>query len=383
MSDTSAPRVLLFTFSTQGATGDYPAKLANGLAKVTEVHVVCPEDPTIQDMFSGEVTTHLYQTKLKSGVQAIPTGTRGLLEQYRLTRDIDPDVIHFPFLTPLRSVSLLPLLATLGKPMIGTIHDPVSHSGMEVGPRNLDLGGRVNAVASRLLDRVIVHGEDCRRQASTLWYPTDRISIVPHGLFDHFTEYEYEKAPTEDATVLFFGNIRPNKGYDRIPEILDRVEKSIPEVTAVVAGSPSRARTVDNERVASTIEKLERDSRVELHNRFIPNEEVGTFFSRTTVAALPYYDASFSGVAMIAYAFGVPMVAPDVGDLGRLLRTDRSGIVTENNSTAIADGIIELLTNDVHRQECKQNIVSNRSRYRWDNIAQEVLEVYRAAVRKK
>jgi glycosyltransferase involved in cell wall biosynthesis len=382
-SNITNTRVLLFIFSTQGATVDYPAKLANGLAKIAEVHVVCPEDPTVQELFDGDVTAHPYQTKLNPGIRAIPTGTRGLIEQFRITRDIDPDIIHFPFLTPLRSVSLLPLLATLGTPMIGTIHDPISHSGMQVGPRNLDLGGRVNAVASRLLDRVIVHGEECRRQASTLWYPTERISIVPHGLFDHFTEYDYEESPTEDATALFFGNIRPNKGYDRIPEILDRVEESVPEVTALVAGSPSRARTVDNERVESIISRLEHDNRVELHNRFIPNEEVGEFFSRATVAALPYYDASFSGVAMIAYAFTVPMVAPDVGDLGRLLRTDRSGTVTENDSRAIADGITELLTDDVHREECRQNIVSNRSRYRWDNIAQEILGVYRAAMQEK
>jgi glycosyltransferase involved in cell wall biosynthesis len=382
-SEMDTPRVLLFTFSTHGATSDYPAKLANGLAELAEVHVICPEDPTVQELFNEEVTKHPYQTKLKSGVQAIPTGSQGLLEQFRLTRDVDPDVIHFPFLTPLRSISLLPLLATLRTPMVGTIHDPISHSGMQVGPRNLDVGGRVNAVASHLLDRVIVHGDDCKRQASTMWYPTERMSIVPHGLFDHFTEYDYDEVPTENATVLFFGNIRPNKGYDRIPEILDRIERSVPEITALVAGSPSRARTVNSDRVASIIKKLERDDRIELHNRFIPNEEVGTFFSRSTVVALPYYDASFSGVAMTAYAFEVPIVAPDVGDLGQLLRMDQSGIVTENDSVAIADGVIELLTSEAHWQECRQNIVSNRSRYQWDNIAQEVLEVYRIAIQGK
>ncbi|MFC6974398.1 glycosyltransferase family 4 protein [Halomicroarcula sp. GCM10025709] len=373
-------KVLIFTFSTRGATSDYPVKLANGLAGLVEVHVVCPDSTDIQELFHDEVRTHPYQTELKSGIRSFTTGIQGLSEQFRLVREISPDVIHFPFLTPLRSVTLLPLLATLKTPMVGTIHDPISHSGMQVGPRNMDLGGRVNAVASHLLDQIIVHGQACRKQASGLWYPTDRISIVPHGLFDHFTEYDYESAQTEDDTVLFFGNIRPNKGYDRIPEILDRVEEFVPEITALIAGSPSNARTVDTNRIERTIKKLEDDDRIELHNRFIPNEEVGTFFSRATVTVLPYYDASFSGVAMIAYAFGVPIVATDVGDVGRLVRADKSGIVTENGSRAVADGITELLTDETRRRECRENIIMNRSRYQWENIAREVIDVYRTAV---
>ena len=79
VSNTSTLRVLLFTFSTQGATGDYPAKLANGLTEFAEVHVVCPEDPTVQELFNDGVTTHRYQTKLKPGIQAISTGTLGTI----------------------------------------------------------------------------------------------------------------------------------------------------------------------------------------------------------------------------------------------------------------------------------------------------------------
>jgi glycosyltransferase involved in cell wall biosynthesis len=252
---------------------------------------------------------------------------------------------------------------------------------MTLTPREFNIGSRINATAAHLLDAILVHGEASREQAKKAGYPSDRISIVPHGLMDHFQSYDHADLPTEDSTILFFGNIRPNKGYDRIPAILDKVESQVPDITAVVAGSPSEARFVDNGWIDETVETLRDDDRIELHNRFIPDREVGELFSRSSVVVMPYYDATSSGVAMTAYAYGTPMVATNTGDLGRMLSADGSGIVADRESDeAIGQAIIELLTDDAKRSEIRSCTRRSRQRYSWDNVAKQTVAVYKSVL---
>ncbi len=55
--------------------------------------------------------------------------------------------------------------------------------------------------------------------------------------------------------------------------------------------------------------------RFEVHNHFISEAELAALFSRAAVVVLPYREATQSAVVVLAYTFGKPVVATNVGGL--------------------------------------------------------------------
>ncbi|MFH5801169.1 glycosyltransferase [Haladaptatus sp. CMAA 1911] len=369
-------KVLLYVFSGKGGTAQYPTQMANGISKWADTHIIGPADADIEGLLSNRVTFHSYSATTNT-TGRITGRILGLGELLWLTRDIDPDVIHHPFISSASSTILVPILKLFKVPVVGTVHDPIAHTGMEYGPQHLQIRTRLNKWTSEMLDTTIVHGQACYEQAVEAKYPMEKVEIFPHGLYDFFLEEEFEDIPTDSNTLLFFGRIRPNKGYDRIPEILNIVEREFQNISAIVAGNPDVGAFRNSTYLDDTLEKLRDDSRVELHDRYIPNEEVGKFFSRATAVVLPYYDATASGVLKTAYAFGTPVIATNTGDIGRTVSADGTGLVTDRNtSREIGNKTIEMLRNDEQQKEFSDQICECQKRYDWERIGKDIVELY-------
>lgn len=355
--------------SGSGGAVDYTAQLATALADRAdvEVRVLAPD--------TAEVAASIPSELLATHAEATTKG-RKLAHIVRTLRGFDPDVVHLPFYGPVNEVLLTPLLAALGPPLVGTLHDPAPHSGLETRVLGVDVETAGRRFGTRFLDRIVVHGEYCRDRAVELGYDAGKLVSIPHGVYDKFSSADVE---TEADTLVFFGYVRPNKGYDRIPALLDRVEEHVPGVTAVVAGSPDWNDTADEAALRSTLDALERDDRVELHVRYIDDEEVGAFFERATAVVLPYRDTTMSGVAMIAYHFEKPLVATDAGEVGPMVRTDGTGLLADPESVDdLADSVVRMLESESTRERCAANARAAKSKYTWDSIAARTVGVYEA-----
>jgi len=260
-------------------------------------------------------------------------------------------------------------------PLVGTLHDPIPHTGHRVVIGGIDLRQRARISFSRFLTVCFVHGPQCKQQAISAGYPERKIETVPHGLYTHFKTSDGDDQDPE-YDLLLFGNIRPNKGYDRVPEIIDIVRGEYPDLSVLVAGSPSNDVTTKEE-VEQTVTALRRHKHVTLRAEYIPNEEVSRLFRNTKLVVLPYYDATASGVLMSAYTFGKPVVVTDTGEIGRIVREDGTGLVAEANSNEeIATKIIELLNDPDKRAQMESRIRDARTKYEWDSIARDVVTVY-------
>lgn len=373
------PSVVFVSLGLQGGMAQYAAVLANELVESVPVTAVTADSPETRSLFSDDIDLRPVRIDDEGG------GLRSLLINLRAffliqwhLRQADADVVHFPFVAGIPS-ALSTILACLNRdPVVGTIHDPVSHVGQEVDFLRWDLREVLVGATARFLDAVIIHGDACREQARELGYPMEKVHVLPHGLYSHYDEGAAADVEREDATLLFFGKIRPNKGFDRIPELLDRVAEDVPDVRAVVAGSPDVAPQIDDDIVKQTLEELRGHDRVELHDEYVPNKAVPTYFRRASVVVLPYYDATVSGVAMIAYAFGTPIVATDTGDLGPMIEADETGLLASPDSTAeLADQVVKLLTDDGLRADLRENIRDVREEYAWEHIAERTIVLYR------
>ena len=127
-----------------------------------------------------------------------------------------------------------------------------------------------------------------------------------------------------DAPVLlFFGFVRKYKGLETLLRSMPRIIEALPHVKLIVAGefldgaAPYRA----------LIKELQIESNVLLEARYIASGEVPMYFRAADVLVQPYESATQSGVAQIAFHYGVPVITTDVGGLSEAVKDRESGLV--------------------------------------------------------
>lgn len=204
-----------------------------------------------------------------------------------------------------------------------TIHDPVLHPGHRSSARTRALRRGLLKGAGL----IFVHAETLRQEVIERDRPSCPIVVVPHGV-----DAPMPSPLPERPSVLFFGRIEPYKGLETLLDAMPSVWRRLPETTLVVAGGGEvRPHAVLG------------DARATVRNEHVPESEVPGLYGSTTCVALPYLQASQSGVGSLAKQFGRAMVASDVGGLPELVTPDVGRLVAPGDPAALADALLEVL----------------------------------------
>jgi glycosyltransferase involved in cell wall biosynthesis len=206
--------------------------------------------------------------------------------------------------------------------------------------------------------------------------PKAYFKYCPHPIYSHFGE----KVPRSEALskldlpkdkkiILFFGFIRDYKGLD----ILIEAMKYLPDDHLSVIAGESYG---DFKKYSDLIEKHGVNNKIKLYVRYINDNEVPLFFSAADVCVQPYKSATQSGIAGIAFHFGVPLIATDVGGLKEIIEPFGTGIMVEKpEAKLIADSIILYFNND-SKDKMEKNIDRFRTISSWENFGSNIIELY-------
>jgi len=104
---------------------------------------------------------------------------------------------------------------------------------------------------------------------------------------------------------LFFGNIVKYKGLDVLLKAIDNLSKRYDNFELTIAG-----RANDWEAEYGWI--VTNKKILDLHIRYITNDEIAGFFSNAHYLVLPYRDVTQSGPLMIAYNYNLPVISSDL-----------------------------------------------------------------------
>ena len=103
-------------------------------------------------------------------------------------------------------------------------------------------------------------------------------------------------------------------------------------------------------------------------------------FLDADLLALPYLEASQSGVAALAIGSGLPVIATQVGELGRLVGATGVGRPVQPDASTVAEAIIAFLSDPKQRATCRANAhQATRGMLSPDRIACKTLAAYLAA----
>ena len=111
-------------------------------------------------------------------------------------------------------------------------------------------------------------------------------------------------------------------------------------------------------------------------NEFVPNEEVGKYFSVSDVVVLPYKSGTQSGVLNIAYGFHKPVVVTRVGSLPDDVEDEKTGIVVEpNDKTELVNGINRFfdLSNSVNFSENIKNKINSQEFSKVTSVFEKII----------
>ncbi|MDQ3782358.1 MAG: methyltransferase domain-containing protein [Actinomycetota bacterium] len=201
-----------------------------------------------------------------------------------------------------------------GGRLVWTVHNVLPHEcaypEVEAGLRQ-GLADRADAV------HVMCPGT-AAAVAEHFTLPADRTFVIPHASFvgiygdamDRATARTVLGVGADDIVLLTLGGIRPYKALDRLLDAFDAALRAEPRLRLVVAGKPGRFPGV-----------VELERRLQLHPRVVaqfasvPEEDLQLFFKACDVAVLPHRTALNSGGLLLAYTFGRPVIAPEVGCL--------------------------------------------------------------------
>jgi glycosyltransferase involved in cell wall biosynthesis len=110
--------------------------------------------------------------------------------------------------------------------------------------------------------------------------------------------------PVDEPVALFFGIVRPYKGLRFALEALAKLRTWGSKVRLLVVGEFWEDVTV----YTQLIEKLGLSAQVKIENRYIPDEEIGLYFSSADIFVAPYIGGTQSAAVKVALGFNLPVV---------------------------------------------------------------------------
>lgn len=346
--------------------GEYCVRTVGGLAGHAHILLCLPDSEAAPytRLLDRRVALHTFRKpRLRHGFRQISLAAALV----RAVKAFGPDVIH------LQSGHLwfnffLPLLARY--PLVLTVHDAVHHLG-DAGAQNtpqwiLDWG-------CYRAGQLIVHAPQLKHQLlERLRVPADAVHVIPHVLCGD--DAEEPDVDEDENLILFFGRIWEYKGLEYLIRAEPMITSEIPRARIAVAGEgadfePYRRLMIHPERFI-------------VLNEYVSDAMRARLFRQASVVALPYVEASQSGVVPIAYRFGKPVVATRVGGLPAAIEDGRTGyLVPPRDEKALAEAIIRLLRNPQQRREmgvrARQKINTEAAP---ELIAAKTLAVYQEAI---
>ncbi len=203
----------------------------------------------------------------------------------------------------------------------------------------------------RLCDHIFVHTQKMRDELCQDFGVSEKVvTVIRHPVNNAFPDTELTPAEAKrrlglrdgEKAVLFFGRIRPYKGIEYLLDafrLLSANEQA--HYRLIVAGEPKKGSEEYLHEIQQSIQRDFKPGQVILRIQFIPDDEMELYLKAADVLVLPYKEIFQSGVLFLAYSFGLPVVATDVGSFREEIVEGRTGFLCQPGDPAELTKAIE------------------------------------------
>lgn len=286
------------------------------------------------------------------------------------------DIVHVQWLPfPAADRRLIERLrAGKGRPaLVHTVHNASAYHG-DAGAQ-----GRGYRALLDLFDALIVHGQTTYNAMIAQGMARERLHIVPHPPMElaraqeaDLAEVPHPKAPR----ILFFGTIRPYKGFDLLIEACLQLWRAGHVFELAVAGKPF----MDIAPQLGAVREAGLADRLVLDLGFLTEQRLDAHLQRADIIAFPYRHIDSSGAFLSALHYGKAMVASRVGMFAEL---DESVVTlcAPDEVDALAEALGALVADGEARATLGKGALALRADMGdWAQAARPTLAVYEWAI---
>jgi len=244
-------------------------------------------------------------------------------------------------------------------------------------------------VQYRLADHIFVHTQSMQdelveefgiRKGAVTVIPFGINNAVPHTDISPAEAKERLGIPPGARTILFFGAIRPYKGLEHLVAAFQQVAPKDAGYRLIIAGEPKKDSLDYLRDIQETIASDSSRDQIIQELGFIPDSETELYFKAADVLVLPYTLVFQSGVLFLAYSFGLPVIAADVGSFVDDIIPGETGYLCRSCDPTDLCGAIETYFEsdlfkslDRRRQGIRDYATARNS---WDVVADKTCHVY-------
>ncbi len=298
-------------------------------------------------------------------------------------RDHRPDVIHaHDWLVAHAAVALA---ERTGVPLVATIHatEHGRHRGRLAGPTQRFVHD-VERWLTSVADRVIACSAYMRREViDVLETPEDRVVAIPNQI--DLTEFAPvgSRGRVRDGLgidgsplVVFAGRLEYEKGVQTILEALPLVDRWIPGVRLVVAGTGTYRSELEDR-----CRSLRLGNRVRFEG-FVGESRLRDLYGAADLVVIPSLYEPFGLVALETMAAGTPVVAADTGGLREVVEEGVTGLrFAPGDHHSLSQAMVRVLGDgSLARTLAERARDSLAARGSWTGAASATVDVYRKAI---
>lgn len=274
----------------------------------------------------------------------------------------------------------------LGKRIVLTAHN------INAGKRDLHdswLNRFTLKIQYRLVDHIFVHTQKMKNElAEEFGVGEQAITVIPYGINNSVPETDITSSQAKqtlgikagEKTILFFGNIGPYKGVDLLVAAFQRLVSTDAGYRLIIAGKLRGGAQSYWEKIQRTIARDIDQRRVIQRIEHVPDEETELYFKAADVLALPYSHIYQSGVLFLAYNFGLPVIAADVGSLGEDIVEGRTGFLCKpSNPIDLAKTLETYFRSDLYKELSLRRVEIRdycHMQHSWDIVGRLTHTVY-------
>ncbi len=274
----------------------------------------------------------------------------------------------------------------LGKSIVFTAHNVNSaeRDGNESVFNRLSL-----KVQYRLVDHIFVHTDRMRDElCKAFGVGEQNVSVIPFGINNSVPDTKLTSLEAKsrvgvnrsEKTILFFGGIRPYKGLEYLVAAFKEVALQDKAYRLIIAGEPKKEAIQYWREIQQTIDREQMSEQVIQDIRFIADEETEVYFKAADVVVLPYTQVFQSGVLFLAYNFGLPVIATDVGSLRDDIIEGETGYICRPcDATDLAKAIGTYFSSDLFKTlDRRRSEIRSfaRGRNSWEVVSEKTCSVY-------
>ncbi len=204
---------------------------------------------------------------------------------------------------------------------------------------------------------------------------------IPNGFDPHKLQVlsknaarKYLDSPIDKKIVFSLGGLIERKGFQYLIKAMRKIPNVRKDILCFIGGDgPFRGRLED------LIQKYDLQDNIKLLG-FISDKDLKYWMNAADMFVLPSLSEGNPTVMFEALGVGLPFVGTAVGGVPEIITSEDYGLLCPpKNPDCLAEKILEAL----NRQWDREKIREYAQQFTWENIAEEILEIYHKVMSKE